>query len=151
MKLYSSFLSIGVLLGCIYFSLSPEKIPSGVSGSSFSTSAWDNKENPIELFSFSSNLKGNKVELQWSVNGNEDVNRFEIEKSTDGKKFKTAALVFGTDSGESENYMFYEKATNKKVLYRIKIIDKKDNSFYTSAIEINPAPRNNNTSYQENL
>jgi hypothetical protein len=74
--------------------------------------------------------------LQWIVSDNEDVAQFEIEKSNDGKNFTMAALVFGTDKTETDNYMFYEKATRKKMIYRVKIINKDQTVDYSTAILI---------------
>lgn len=65
-----------------------------------------------------------KIQLNWKVEENQAINYFEIEKSKDGKNFKLAALVFGTDKPEAGSYQFFEKATGKKVTYRIKLISK---------------------------
>ncbi|MBI5370576.1 MAG: hypothetical protein HZA79_00980 [Sphingobacteriales bacterium] len=65
-----------------------------------------------------------KIQLNWKVEGNQAINFFEIEKSTDGKNFKLAALVFGTDNPEAGSYLFYEKAPGKKITYRIRLISK---------------------------
>ena len=50
------------------------------------------------------------------------MNLFEIEKSSNGREFKMAALVFGTEKAGDENYKFFEKAVSKKVYYRIKMV-----------------------------
>ena len=76
--------------------------------------------------------------LQWIVSENENAAQFEVEKSTDGKNFSMAALVFGTDKTATDNYQFYEKAGKKKVAYRIKIINKNQTIDYSSVIEIDP-------------
>ncbi len=151
MKLYTSFLSIGILLGGIYFSLSPEE---GLSVSSSSRSAItrvNDIDKSVEVFNFTAGINGDKVDLQWKVNGNDEINQFEIEKSTDGKNFKTAALVFGTDNPGTDNYMYYEKATDQKIQYRIKVIDKKGSGFYSQTIEVTPAQMNESRDYQAHL
>ncbi len=150
MKLYSSFLSIGILLGCIYYSLDEQKISPVVTTSPLPTLAVNNNDSPIKLFNLHGNLNGNKIELQWMVNENQEVNQFEIEKSADGKNFKIAALVFGTDKTNTDSYMFYEKATDKKILYRIKVIDTKGGSSYSNTIEVDPADSNNNNTAFKN-
>ena len=63
------------------------------------------------------------------------MNLFEIEKSSNGKEFKMAALVFGTEKTGDENYKFFEKAVSKKVYYRIKMVGK-DNSIRYSEVLI---------------
>jgi len=91
-----------------------------------------------KLTAFKGDISGNKIILKWVVNQNETAEQFEVEKSTDGKHFKMAALVFGTDKPETDNYEFYEKkAISKKVLYRIKLISKDLETEYSSIIVIN--------------
>jgi hypothetical protein len=93
---------------------------------------------PASLISVNGSISNNKVILNWVVGSNETADKFEVEKSTDGKTFTLAALVFGTDKSETDNYMFYEKAEKKKVMYRIRMISKDHQSAYSSVIEINP-------------
>ena len=93
---------------------------------------------PDKLISFNGHISNNKVFLQWEVSENETADLFEIEKSTDGKYFTMAALVFGTDKPETGNYWFYEKANIKKFYYRIKAINKNKQIEYSAVIEINP-------------
>ena len=91
------------------------------------------------VISVSGNILGNKIYLNWAVSENESADRFEVEKSTDGKHFKTAALVFGTDKAANDNYQFYEKAGNQLFVYRIKLINKDKKTAYSPVIKISPA------------
>jgi len=93
---------------------------------------------PAKLIHITGSISNHKVILNWVVAENESADKFEVEKSTDGKIFTMAALVFGTDKSETDNYQFYEKAGNKKILYRIKMINKNQEAEYSSVIEINP-------------
>lgn len=101
---------------------------------------------PVDPIIISSNISGNsriknlscqvkneKCMISWINEENEKTNRFELEKSKDGKQFSLAAIVFGTDKKDSDNYMFYEKASKKKIFYRVKII-LNDGSFDYSPI-----------------
>lgn len=90
------------------------------------------------LISLEGSIHNKKVVLTWMVGENETADQFEVEKSTDGKNFTLAALVFGTDKPETDNYCFYEKAGHKKTLYRIKLINKNQQAEYSAIIEINP-------------
>lgn len=94
---------------------------------------------PAKLLDFKASLKDNKVVLRWAVGENETADQFVVEKSTDGKNFSMAALVFGTDKVATGNYEFYEKAGNHKVSYRIKLVNKNSKTEYSEAVEINPA------------
>ncbi len=73
------------------------------------------------------------------IGDNETAYCFEVEKSTDGKNFSMAALVFGTDKQDADNYEFYEKAGNPKTVYRIKLINKDKKAEYSPIVQINPA------------
>lgn len=93
---------------------------------------------PAKLIEFRGSLNGNKVVLKWVVGENETADQFVVEKSTDGKNYTTAALVFGTDKPETDNYIFYEKAGNQKTAYRIKLVNKNNRTEYSETVEINP-------------
>ncbi|HRG25690.1 MAG TPA: hypothetical protein PLL23_14915 [Chitinophagaceae bacterium] len=76
-----------------------------------------------------------KIQLNWKTEENQSINLFEVERSTDGKTFTLAALVFGTDKATAEEYLFFEKNTGKKTLYRVKIISKDKQVYYSSPVE----------------
>jgi hypothetical protein len=94
---------------------------------------------PAKLIGFEGTRDNNKVSLQWKVEENESINLFEIEKSGNGKDFKTAALVFGTDSKENNSYLFHEKNKQKDISYRIKMINKDNHIEYSSIVVIRKA------------
>ena len=93
---------------------------------------------PARVISISGNIDNNKVYLNWKVSENETADIFEIEKSLDGKNFKMAAMVFGTDKSQTEDYQFYEKAGGQKLIYRIKVVDKNKVAAYSQVVEIIP-------------
>src|ERR1700730_4238307 len=95
-----------------------------------------------KLINFKGSLNSDKVFLEWVVKENETADQFQVEKSPDGKKFVMAALVFGTDKAETATYGFYEKAGNKKVSYRIKLINKNQKTEYSAVIAIGPHTSN---------
>lgn len=63
-----------------------------------------------------------RVYLDWTVENNQNADKFEVERSIDGKKFVMAALVFGTGKEGTDRYWFFEKKNETKASYRIKII-----------------------------
>jgi hypothetical protein len=93
---------------------------------------------PAKLISINASISNNKVILNWVVGANETADKFEVEKSSDGKTYTMAALVFGTDKTENDKYVFYEKAGKQKVSYRIKMINKNQQAAYSDIVEINP-------------
>ncbi len=94
----------------------------------------------VNLISFQGNQDYNKIMLNWSVDQNETADRFELEKSFDGRNFTTAAIVFSTENSGVENYSFKETApVAGKIIYRLKIFDKNQKAGYS-----------NNLVFQEN-
>jgi hypothetical protein len=93
---------------------------------------------PAKMLNVKATVNNNKVVIDWTVLENETADQFEIEKSTDGKSFTMAALVFGTDKPATDYYQFYEKATKEKISYRIKLINKDKKTEYSTVIEVNP-------------
>jgi hypothetical protein len=87
------------------------------------------------IFSFNCHKENNRVLLNWSVNKNEAAYQFEIEKSADGIKFSMAALVFGTDKADIDQYRFFEKAQSSKTYYRVKIVYRDQTSRYSDMIQ----------------
>ena len=81
---------------------------------------------PIHLISFQGNMnKNNKVTLNWTVADNEIANKFEVERSFNGRDYTTVGVVFASEKMGTENYMFYETTSGTdKVMYRLKMIDK---------------------------
>lgn len=75
-----------------------------------------------------------KIQLNWKAEENESVNLFEVEKSTDGKNFTLAALVFGTDKATAEEYLYFEKNTGKKITFRVKIVSKDKQVYYSTPV-----------------
>ena len=111
--------------------IAPFASPSPIAASTISIKS-------AKLINFRGSISNNKVFLYWTVAENQTADQFEVEKSTDGKNFTLAALVFGTDKPETDSYQFYEKAGNQKTLYRIKMINKNHKAEYSSVVEINP-------------
>jgi hypothetical protein len=90
---------------------------------------------PVRIVSFAGIVNNNKVLLSWTIEGNQEADKFEVEKSIDGKPFVMAALVFGTDKTDKDDYQFYEKKTKAKITYRIKVIQKNGTISYSQVIE----------------
>lgn len=89
---------------------------------------------PVKLVSFSGNLNNGKVNLQWTVAENEMDDRFEVEKSVDGKAFKTAAVVFASTKPGAEAYSLNETMNTEKIYYRLKMFDKNQVINYSKTI-----------------
>ena len=79
-----------------------------------------------------------KLLFDWAVDNNELANVFELEKSSNGKQFATAALIFSTEKKDTDHYQYFEKAAGKRNYFRLKMTDK-NNQVYYSSILIFPA------------
>jgi hypothetical protein len=90
---------------------------------------------PVKLTSFSGSLVNNKVQLKWTVAENETGDRFELEKSNDGKNFSVSSILFTTSQIGNEAYLYNEVvALEGGVYYRIKIINKDNSISYSSVV-----------------
>lgn len=130
-----SILVILVLLRIFYHPAAANGAPASFSTPSGIAHAIAKMAEPRVIHA-SANLNNDKVYINWAVSENESAELFEIEKSTDGKNFKMAALVFGTDKPDTDNYQFYEKAVNKKCVYRIKLVSKDKKAEYSPQFSI---------------
>ena len=86
------------------------------------------------VFDLKAVVVNQKIRLHWKAEENQSVNLFEVEKSLDGRHFTLAALVFGSDKESTEEYLFYEKSTGKKTTYRVKIISKDKQVYYSATV-----------------
>lgn len=78
---------------------------------------------PVKLTSFVGSLNNGKVSLQWAVAENQNNDHFEVEKSTDGAEFATAAIVMASSKPGSESYSINETMKSEKVYYRLRLFD----------------------------
>lgn len=90
----------------------------------------------IKLYDFTISEKNKKVYLQWAITENETAERFEVERSADGKKFSTAALVFTSEKEGDEMYRFYESSVNEKIFYRLKMYGKNSKAEYSQILAL---------------
>jgi hypothetical protein len=93
-------------------------------------------ESPIvKVISIECFVKDNKTWLEWTIDPNDITNRFEVEKSFNGKDFKTSGLVLASEKKGIEQYAFFETSSKvKKVYYRLKLVDKEEQSVYSATI-----------------
>ena len=81
----------------------------------------------IKLPSFIATLNNNKVDLEWITASETNVSHYVIEKSTDGKSFSAAGLVFAFGNTTSDaGYSFSDKlkfSAPGLIYYRLRIVD----------------------------
>jgi hypothetical protein len=91
---------------------------------------------PVSMSAFTIAPDKNKVQINWSTAIEENCNRFDIERSTDGFRFSTIATVKGNGTTAiAHNYSVYDEApSNGANYYRIKQYDN-DGRFAISGIK----------------
>ena len=94
---------------------------------------------PLVMTAFKAVLNDDKVVLTWTTGLEKKLSHFVIEKSTDGKDYKDAAIIFAvTTSSAKQNYSYTESIsmhTRGILYYRIKIVDP-TGKFQTSAVKV---------------
>lgn len=96
---------------------------------------------PVSLINFVAEINNNHVRLVWSTASEENVLRYEIEKSVDGDNFDLVGSLYA--HGNSNSLIDYEYSdigtrniNNGILYYRLKIIDADGNFSFCPAIEV---------------
>ena len=83
--------------------------------------------NKFEFASFETAITKENIVLNWTVTGEGISNYFEVERSFNGKNFKTIMYVLGPDPSTKEKDKFegiYKITRNTKTYYRLKHINR---------------------------
>ena len=85
---------------------------------------------------FSANPTNSSNRLTWTIASNQSVSSFEVEKSTNGKDFKTIAILEATEEFNTENYTYTDTAISAdKIMYRLRVlIRRSQHDFYSRII-----------------
>jgi hypothetical protein len=94
---------------------------------------------PVTLISFAAKLVENHVDLNWATATEVNSDRFEIQKSFNGKDWKVIGSVKAMEEMTTNSYYNFKdtlinKSQSGNVYYRLKMIDQ-DNTFAFSNIE----------------
>jgi hypothetical protein len=87
-----------------------------------------------KLSYLTASISNERVLMNWAIENNKDTDRFEVERSTDGKSFKMVALVFGSELTGLAEYSFFEKVKKVKTYYRLKIVYKNGTADYSDVV-----------------
>lgn len=93
---------------------------------------------PVELSSFSANLRNNHVVLNWSTMSETDNYGFEIQRASTNNIWEKIGFVNGSGNSNSpKNYSFIDKTVNSgKYTYRLKQVDANGSYTYSKIVEI---------------
>lgn len=75
---------------------------------------------PVNFMGFNAKKVSNGIQLTWKVAGEENVDRYEVERSADGRNFASIGSVSST---KSDTYNYFDANNSSTVYYRIKNVD----------------------------
>jgi hypothetical protein len=105
----------------------------------FGSTDQDNNDLPIELISFTANLKNDVVHLDWSTASEINNEYFEIERSQNGQEWQVVATQKG--AGNSTQILYYTdedlQPLNGVSYYRLKQVDFDGQFAVSDVIKIN--------------
>jgi len=83
---------------------------------------------PVSLISFQANLKEQTASLNWITSNHFNFSHYVVERSTDGRNFEQAAMVFAdaSNSNATNGYSYQDNLKNstaKTIYYRLKMVD----------------------------
>jgi glucose/arabinose dehydrogenase len=92
---------------------------------------------PVELALFTAMPGYEGVSLSWETTMEENFSRFDIEYSTDAKRFTPVGTVYSESIATGKTYQFFHSVNAvKNRYYRLKMIDKDDRFKYSQIISI---------------
>jgi len=87
----------------------------------------------VSNFSNTSNNSANR--LTWTIAKNHGIISFDVERSTNGKDFKTVAVLKATDKYNTESYVHTDTITSPDIImYRLKILSKTQHVFFSKIV-----------------
>ncbi len=91
----------------------------------------------VEISNVSVVDKGGVVKISWDTAKEDDIERFELEKSFDGVHY--SAFTYEKPKGDNSSYIILDKSPftkRGKIAYRISVVDKDDKKHYSKSINV---------------
>ena len=66
---------------------------------------------PVELLQFNAQLKNGYTELKWQSKQEQDLQKYVVERSADGKNFVKIGTVTAKGGNDAQNYTFTDSNT----------------------------------------
>lgn len=89
---------------------------------------------PVKLMTFTGKLQNGIAELSWQTGAEDDLTRFELEKSTNGKNFISVATFNG--KGDNSSYVEHLAQTEPRSYYRLKMFVGNGKSKFSEVISL---------------
>lgn len=92
---------------------------------------------PVNITNFSGKWINEKVNLNWTAYGAYNFSHFEIERSTDGRSFSTAAVLFADENKfDMKSFSYNDKVAAANYYYRLKMVDLDGSVVYSNIIKV---------------
>jgi hypothetical protein len=92
---------------------------------------------PVQLTDFTAQAGARNTDLSWTIASNEQVSRFEVERSFDGRSFSFVAGVPANFTNNEENYDYTDQSFNAVTYYRIRINGRDGKVSYSHIVKVN--------------
>jgi len=97
----------------------------------------NNASLPVRSIDLSAQQKNEIVQLNWTVTGEFDVLSYTVEKSDDGKDYRSIGSVSALNNSNTALYSFIDKERlNSVSFYRIRVANKNGSISYSSIIKL---------------
>lgn len=91
---------------------------------------------PVELLQFNAQLKNGYTELKWQSKQEQDLQKYEVERSTDGKNFVRIGTVDAKGGIDARSYTFNDtNPVTGKVYYRLQLLSAQ-NTKYSNVLSV---------------
>jgi glucose/arabinose dehydrogenase len=90
---------------------------------------------PLNLVSFTGTYQNNTGLLEWETEQEKDLDRFEVEYSSDGIRYAYAGTVTARSTASDYHFQHYYPM-NGKLMYRLKMIDRDGQFRYSQIISV---------------
>lgn len=91
---------------------------------------------PVKLLSFTGRINGKVNDLTWTSATEENVNRYELERSTNGVDFKLIAVLRATNTNVQQVYNSIDGEPTARAFYRLKMIDNDGSFEYSNMVTL---------------
>ena len=91
---------------------------------------------PVDILFFTGKLNGDKIELQWQVGAEVNVENYEVERSFDGTYFNSIQNINATKKNAYSIIDYVSNLRGKKLWYRIKKQDKNGSFSYSEIFTV---------------
>lgn len=93
---------------------------------------------PVTITQFKAQQKNNHVQLLWNTANELNIDRYEVEKSTNGQQFTAIAKIISNSNNSSNTYEMSDvNVSTGTMYYKLKIIEKDGSYSYSKVVTIN--------------